>query len=179
MTNRTVQIMGLGIGSDPATVVATVNGSQIFSGTVETIDEPFPSLPSTEVANTLVSLFTFDIPMDFSNNLPMTVTVANNPVIFGPIKANYSNVANIDGNVTTFVSSGPTRFLNIYKPGNTEVITDSRSNVTIDGIAQTITPEQRGTLVGTWWWTIYPGSTLSYDLLVTAGLEPPPPADPV
>jgi hypothetical protein len=116
--------------------------------------------------------------MDFSNNLPVTVTVANNPVIFGPIKANYGNVENNDGNVTTFFSSGPTTFYNIYKPGNTEVITDSRSNVTIDGIAQTITPEQRGSLLGTWWWTIEPGSTMSYDLLVTAGLEPPPPAEP-
>jgi hypothetical protein len=181
MTNRTVQIMGLGIGSEPATVVATVNGSQVFNSTVETIDEAFPALPgNVEVANTMVSLFTFNIPVELSGDLPMTVTVANNPVIFGPVLANYGNVVNTTGNTTTFSSSGATTFLNIYRPWpnpDGTIITDCRSNVVIDGVAQTITPEIRGDLLGTWWWAIQPGSTLSYDLLVTAGLETTPPAD--
>jgi len=61
-------------------------------------------------------------------------------------------------NLATLISSGDNTFVRLNNP-------DPRSNVTIDGIAQN--PDRIG-LAGTWWWVINSGSTLAYDLSVTA-----------
>jgi len=47
------------------------------------------------------------------------------------------------------------------------VNTDPRNSVSINGVTQL---PDRGDLVGTWWWTIPAGSTLSYDLEISPGL---------
>jgi hypothetical protein len=57
-------------------------------------------------------------------------------------------------NLTLVVSSGAAGYYNIDN-------TDARSNVSIDGVAQT---PDHGDLPGTWWWTISSGSTLAYNL---------------
>jgi hypothetical protein len=61
-------------------------------------------------------------------------------------------------NLATIISSGDNTFVRLNSP-------DPRSNVAIDGIAQN--PDRIG-LAGTWWWVINSGSTLSYNLGVTA-----------
>jgi hypothetical protein len=63
-------------------------------------------------------------------------------------------------NCTTYISSGA----DVYGPIDN---TDPRSTVVIDGIAQT---PDHGELAGTWWWTIYTGSTLAYQLDVDPGV---------
>jgi hypothetical protein len=59
-------------------------------------------------------------------------------------------------NCTTSVSSGPDGYRSIDT-------TDARSNVTINGVAQS---PNHGDLSGTWWWVIPTGSVLAYDLTV-------------
>jgi hypothetical protein len=59
-------------------------------------------------------------------------------------------------NCLTLISSGADGYGPI-------VDTDPRSNVAVDGVAQS--PDTRF-LSGTWWWIIPKGSTLSYDLAV-------------
>ena len=159
MTNRTVQIMGAGFGSTPATVTATLNGSQVFSGTVETLDIPIPFLPADAnvVAQTKL-LFTFEIPMDLTGAQTMTCTVANTTVVFAQINANYANRGNMVGNTVTYTSGGPSEY---------DIISAApRQNVQIDGVPQD-SPED----AGCGWWVVYPESTLSYDLIVLPGLE--------
>lgn len=180
MANRTVQIIGYGFGATPATVTATVNGSQVFSGAVDTVNDPIPPMPiDPALVNSGTTLFTFEIPMNYSGALPMTVEVGTSPVVFAQIYANYANIANTsntgNSNVTTFTSSGPTGFVNVFNPWPIEPPTEARSNTAINGMPYTITLEERDTfdppIIGTWWWTINPGSTFSYDVNVTPGLE--------
>ena len=94
MATRTVQILGFAYGSSPASVTATVNGVEVFDGTVPTDDQPVPSLPDLELTPLQQVLFTFEIDRNFSGTVPMTCTVNNGTVVFGSILANYSTMIN-------------------------------------------------------------------------------------
>jgi hypothetical protein len=175
MTNRTVQIIGYGFGDTPANVTATVSGTQVFSGNVPTVNPPIPPMPDRAV------LFTFEIPMDLVGNIPMSVTIENSPVVFAQIYANYCNVVNVTikeppaSNVVIYQSSGPTGFSPIEPPkeSNSNFILDARSNVIIDGIDVTASLSEResSSKFGAWSYPVYPGSTMSCDIEVKAGLE--------
>lgn len=65
--------------------------------------------------------------------------------------------------VSHFLESGPGVF------GSIGGDTDPRSNVSIDGVPQSVDHSERPN--GTWWWTVNNGSTLSCDLVVAAGTE--------
>jgi hypothetical protein len=164
MTTRTIQILGAGFGTTPATVVATLNGNTIFEGTVTTIEAPIDQI-GLEFVDQTVPLFSFEISMDFVGNIPMTCQVSNNTVIFAQIQANYTNVL-IPGNAAAYIpdrleSSGENTYV-FLTPSP-----DPRANVTIDG--SSVVPDHE-ILTGTWWWTINESSTLAYDLVIsTAG----------
>lgn len=170
MTNRTIQFLGQGYaptGTDPITITATMSGNTVYSGTI-------PTLYTSDVgrlATDQVVLFTFEVPMNFSGTVPMSISL-DSPVgvdaYFEQILSNYMPTsyanANATGNVTV-VSSGPTGFLNIA--GAT---LDPRSNVVINGVAQT-----RGdTPAGTWGWEVEfaaeESGTIDCDLTFTPGL---------
>jgi hypothetical protein len=167
MPNRTVQVLGSGFGSSPASVVATWNGSQVFSGTVFTQSGPVPELPNLDIAIT-EPLFTFEIPMDTAGNISMTTSVTGSPVVFTLINANYANVANTAGNITTWQSSGPNVYISI---DNTLNVVDTRSVVSIDNVSQAIPSPKPSEDQGVWWWTVPAGSTLSCQVAVDLGLE--------
>jgi hypothetical protein len=109
-------------------------------------------------------------------------------VVLAQILANYANVKviteNSDANVVidgvptvvnTFGTSGSDGFVEIYNPYPPQEIMDSRSNVALSGIPQTVTMAERDAFnpprYGSWWWSVSPGATLSCDVNVTAGLE--------
>ena len=64
------------------------------------------------------------------------------------------NTIRVAHNCMPYISSGASGYGGIDN-------TDSRSSVTINGIAQT---PDRGELPGTWWWTVGTGSSLAYQL---------------
>ena len=167
MTNRTVQVLGSGFGSSPASITATWNGSQVFSGTVYTQSGPVPSLPNLDIALTEL-LFTFEIPMDTAGNIGMTTSVTDSPVVFTLINANYANVANTAGNVITWESTGPNGYTLIHNNLN---VVDTRSAVSIDNVSQPIPSPKPPVDSGTWWWTVPAGSTLSCQVAVDLGRE--------
>lgn len=167
MTNRTVQVLGSGFGSSPASITATWNGSQVFSGTVYTQSGPVPISPNPDLAITEL-LFTFEIPMDNAGNIGMTTSVTGSPVVFTLINANYANISNTVGNVTTWQSSGANGYLSINN--NLNVI-DIRSAVSIDNVSQSIPDPKPPEDSGTWWWTVPAGSTLSCQVAVDPGRE--------
>jgi hypothetical protein len=93
MANRTVEILGQGYGASPAQITVTANGNTVFSGTVNTVDQPVPALPNLEL-NLTNTLCTFEIDQAFSGELPMTCTVSTGTVIFAQVLANYSGMTN-------------------------------------------------------------------------------------
>ena len=153
MTNRTVRMTGCGFGMTTATITALLDGQEIFSGSIPTLDQPLPALPDDELPNKI--LFTFEIPMSQYGTFPMSVTVEHSTVFFSQITANYSK------RMLSNTTSGPDIYLDICNMTNG--VRDPRSNVSIDGVPQII---QRRSLVGAWIWQVHPGSTLSYDLTI-------------
>lgn len=167
MTNRTIQIMGQGYaptGTDPIMITATLSGNTIYSGTIPTLyTSDVGHLPTDQVV-----LFTFEVPMNFSGTVPMSISL-DSPVgvdaFFEQVKSNYMPIeSNATGNITV-VSSGPTGFVNIC--GNAE----PRSNVVINGVAQT----RGATPTGTWGWEVeFPAEgsgSIECDLTFEPGLE--------
>jgi hypothetical protein len=174
MSNRTVQIYGSGYGSVPATVTATVDGTQVFSGAVPTQSGPLPSLPDTEITRGEV-LFTFEIPMEFQGNLLLTTEIANSTVLFTDILANYGNI--FDKAVAPggqYISTGPDGYIPIqgnsgYYREPVPVPSDPRSSVIIDGIPKSIPDPKPLGETGAWWFGILPESTMSSNVAVRAG----------
>lgn len=222
MVTRTIQLLGQGYGPSPAEISVTLNGNTVFSGTVSTVNEPVPPLPSDPLPPVVV-LCTFTVDQDFWSydnlEIPMTCQVNNGTVVFAEIFANYSPQPNpvytseqqavlnnpastmaqklpiyeqaatppftqedidalLDPNTpanvarsilwhhsaTSWTTTGPDGFNYI---GNT----DARNDVEVNGIPQT---PDHSDLPGTWWWIIPTGSTLSYNLDLSAPIAPFP-----
>jgi hypothetical protein len=167
MTNRTIQILGQAFGATPATVIATLDGNTVFSGTVPTINEPVWQLPNADDIPLTVPLFEFEIPMDFVGNIPMTCEVVDQTVIFAQIKVNYTAVTITPPDPDTnqganIVTSGETGFLQIGNP-------DPRYDVLINGEPIVV---DRGPLTGTWWWTVESPGIMSYSLNIASAGKP-------
>jgi hypothetical protein len=90
MDNRTIQILGQGYGTVPATITVKANGNTVFSGAVNTVDNPNPP------RNTPVPqlLYSFEIDRSFTGAIPMTCEVSSGTVLFESVKTNYMLVPN-------------------------------------------------------------------------------------
>ena len=173
MSNRTVRIYGSGYGSVPATVTATVDGSQVFSGAVPTQPGPVPPLPGDGIATEV--LFTFEVPIEFQGNVFLTTQVADSPVIFSQILANYGNIYDKEmppgGQYVSTGADGYIRSQGMPGPAVSpeDLPADPRSSVTIDGVQQTIPDPKPLGESGTWWFVVPAGSTMSSNIAIRAG----------
>jgi len=156
MPNRTVKVQGWGTGT--ASLVAELDGQNIFSGDVVLTEF------SDETADILhaPTLFSFEIPIEFEGAKQIKIRVGGAPVRFGMIVANYTEV---DWGEVYY--TGPYEFGDI-SPVEDLGLRDPRRNVCIDGMLQEF--ERQGRM-GTWHWTVNPGSVLEHDLLIKAGTE--------
>jgi hypothetical protein len=153
MTTRTAQFIGYGFGETPTSVTVTFDGNPVYTGTVPTqnivYDPAVPVTPEQQVA------FTVEIPLE-AGAWPMTITVDGGSAVFGPVASNYNSYGNIYADNI---------FYDIYPAGN-----DCRSNVTIDGVAQTYTPPGHP---GDWWYYVEQDQVFAYTLNASAGGLPP------
>lgn len=181
MTNRTVQFYGQGYSTPPAeglaltpcTITATVDGNQVFSGTIPTLEtSDIYHLPSEQVL-----LFSFEIPLVTGGNtaspstnytLPVSLDITGDDVFLEQINSNYNSIW--DGNA--YVSSGATGFDSIYSAG------DARSNVVVTGASYVNPPptEPRDPAnTGAWGWEVETASgqtaTMTFNMVVSPGLE--------
>ena len=156
MINRTVKVLGWGTGTSPAIITAIMDGETIFSGSVDLVEMTVDN----ESEQTSPTVFTFEIPMDFTGTKHMAITVDKAAVEFGYIVANYSE---IDHGVISY-STGPDEYADIAEPDSNGV-QDPRSKVTINGIEQ---KADRSLGKGTWHWTVNPGSTFEHNITVSA-----------
>jgi hypothetical protein len=84
MANRTLQFFGIGYGAEPVTVTATVNGTQVFNGTITTFNSPVNTVnPWTQ----MTPLFTAEVDETMVENIPMSVTVSGGTAVFGDVHA--------------------------------------------------------------------------------------------
>lgn len=85
MTTRTLRFYGLGYASSPVTIVATVDGTTVYSGPIPTLDQPtYELLPDEQEI-----MFTVECDTDFSGVKPVSITVAGGTMVMAQTLANY------------------------------------------------------------------------------------------
>lgn len=171
MTTRTVQFWGqgystpaVGLAFTPCNITATVDGNQVFSG-------PVPTVEGTDIARLPGDqqiLFTFEIPLVTGNvtyTLPVSLDITGDDIYLEQILINYCTL--IGG-----TSSGPTGF------GITTMGGDPRANVVVTGatyVSPTPTEPRDPASEGTWGWEIETAdgttSNMTFDMIVHAGKE--------
>ena len=168
MADRTLQFCGYAYGDVPVQLNAHINGQLVFSGAVDTLNEPLP-LPTIDMANAppLFSVTSSLFSTDFSGSYPMTVTVGTGTGTYVcAINSNY--MAGFDQAANVVIPGNATGFLRSFsgEPANSEGTPDPRSSVQIDGITQVppLTPS-----TGCWTWAVNQGSTLSHNLNISLG----------
>lgn len=157
MAMRTVKVLGWGTGT--ASITATFRGETVFSGDVELV----PMNENNAGEKTSPTLFTFEIPIDLGGSFPMKVSVGKAAVTFGQIVANYTEVE-----FAEIYYTGPYEFADISPVDNLGA-RDPRSAVKIDGILQEHRPSPE--FMGTWHYTVNPGSVLEHDFRIKPGSE--------
>ena len=159
MTDRIFQQYAQGYGSTPCHVVCQIDGNTVFSGTVETLDQPYPALPDPEFVT--VPAWTWQDSADFTGTRQFTVSVTGSTLLLAQTLANnpYGNVANLD------------QFTSFYSQEIDGVVyNDPFTNETINGVVQQgpFVPENSGQ----WWWKIPAGSTFTATLNIVATTPP-------
>lgn len=146
---RTLQFFGQGYGDTPVTLVASINGTELFNGTVSTVSGT-PPLGLDLASQVLLFSVPFVGGAEGRGAFPMTVAVSGgNSVMLGIVKGNYE-----PNNTAT--NSGPDVFGGVFNG-------DARSDVAIDGVVQPVPTREEGKK-GSYAWTVPTGSTLSYNL---------------
>lgn len=167
--NRTFQFYGNGYGDGvtPASITATVAGTTIYSGPVQTFNLPIDPPPLYDPVSQVV-LFEIAnsaaLNTDFAGSVNMTITVNSGyGVNFGQIDSNYyrGNVE-VDPNAGTVNNYAQNYFGN---PPNSEGTQDPRSSVVIDSVPETAERPPNGT----WNWLIPAGSVFSYNWNISTG----------
>ena len=172
--NRTIQFFGYAYGNAPVQLNAHINGELVFSGAVDTINEPLPA-PPNDLTNAPVLFSVVDSPLfptDFEGSYPMTVSVATGyGILLGNTYCNYMGSSS-DPSGGTFTPGSEDVFLDCYggQPEgglpNSEGTEDSRSSVTLDDVVQ-VPPLPKSS--GQWTWLVPQGSTLGCNFNISAG----------
>lgn len=153
-TTRTLQFFGQAYGDTPVTLVASINGTELFNGTVSTVSGTPPL--GLDLAEQVL-LFTVPFPIGIGPGkvsagrgaFPMTVVVSGgDAVILGIVKGNYQPI--VGGN------NGPDVFGSVFDG-------DARSNVAINGVVQPEPVHEEGK-TGSYAWVVQSGSTISCNL---------------
>ena len=169
---RTMKFCGYAYGNVPVQLNAHINGVQVFSGTVATLNETMPDAdldmkdaPALfTVENSELFLTTFE------GFYPMTLSVATGDgVLVADTLTNYTLWVDTNGDPQQGTAD---KFVSSYDgtPVNSESTPDPRSSVTIDGAAQ-VPPLEPSP--GIWTWVVPAGSTLACNLNVSVGSANP------
>jgi len=165
---RTMKFCGYAYGNVPVQLNAHINGVQVFSGTVATLNE---TMPDADIdMKDAPALFTIDnselLLTSFAGSYPMTLSVATGDgVLVADMKTNYTTWFDENGDAQEGTA---TNFASCYDgtPVNSEATPDPRSSVTIDGVTQ-VPPLEKS--IGIWTWVVPAGSTLACNLNISAG----------
>jgi hypothetical protein len=168
MTNRTFLQQGQGFGSETVTITASINGAQVYTGPINTLNQPIPSFPDSgeyPVSN----LYTWTNTVDFQGTQNLEITVQTGTLLLMDSLANYGFSDNPNPPTPT-VPGGTVAyepFFSIDIGGI--VISDPLTNVVINNVPQT--PARDSNLDGQWFWTIPANGTFTATINVQPGFE--------
>lgn len=168
MPNRTVKLMGRAYsqsgdmpGDGSVSITVNFNGTQVYSGTVPTIDGAVP----TDRSSPAEQLCTFEIDGAVEGDIPMSIAVTNGTVFFSQLWMNYNGARVSWGPpdesgfaVPTLLEDPATEFRD---PNNRDTAgADVKSEVKINGQVPLEIRSDDPTL-GEWEYRINHGQTLS------------------
>jgi len=188
MTARTFKLYGHTYKSnDPVTIMAKIDGSEVFNGPVESntlgnswfpahmITVPGYDINTTESVGGITlpeggyELFSFTAPVEFTGTKTMEISVVGAAFRLTFLTANYKPVMpglDTNNNITGSENYFGDFYYNIV---DSVVIMDPISNVTINDVVQS--PVRDATRQeGNWMWIIPDNSTLSCNINIMAGL---------
>jgi hypothetical protein len=159
MTNRTMQFYGQGFGATAVEISVTANGSQVFNGSVPTLDQPI--LPMRWPLNQPEILFSMEVPVEFQGTVPMEITVnSGRGILLHDVSINYVPLPNN-------VSSGAQGFEFNFHSGSID-------NFSLNGdpISSPVCPPWKTSSEseGDWTTPVLVNSTLSFTIDINAGL---------
>ena len=167
---RDFRQLGMGYGVSPVSITASVNGSQVFSGTVPTLDQPVPG-DITPVQPPQETCFSWTEPDTSWTGTRSFQLVNTGSGIFRITRTQaIGDLSAEDGWSGVF-------FQEISTPAGNVAFTDPFTEVSIDGVPQS-RPEYAGHY-GQWHWTVAPGSTFTATLNVNQPAWIPDPEYPV
>lgn len=176
MTTRTFKQYGQAYGGTTGSIVVTLDGVEIYSGTVPTTAGPVPALPDPAVTIGSV-LFSWTNPdVAFNGSQSLSIAVSGSPLLITDTYADYAMIPNPDYNPDwqpgdplntkdAFINGGTSAFGPVYYETISDVVySDPFSNEAIDGVALSGPPDPSA--AGQWWWVIPAGSTFTCTLNV-------------
>ena len=176
MANRTLKMYGKAYGSS-VSITVNFNSTQVFSGTVPSVEEEVDSGIAWADMDELCS---FTVSTDISGNIPLTIDVSGGDLVYHTIHSNYSGpifaveeddyVPGGDVAPNTLVTATADNYQDIsYGEANWQSTESSsgKTNCTIDGIAQSISYGAGDSVFS---YTFYDGSTFACDTYVTAAV---------
>lgn len=173
MTTRTFTQLGQAYGTNPITIVAKIDGVEVFNGTISAVDsQPVFAYPS-DVQN----LFSWTGDVNFSGNVEMEVSASGGKLLLTETVANYIKIIDAE-NPPPGVTSGAGVFGIFYSQiVNDTTISDPRSNIVIGGESQI--PSRNTGLLGQYYWLIPSESTCTSTIAIQPGYETNPVFPPV
>ena len=173
MTVRTFKQCGQGIGSEPVSIIAKIDGAVVFEGDIPTLDIPLPDQPDQVDPSVILSnpIFSWEGTVDFSGTANLEIIVnGTGTLIVNDTVANYVVIGNTAPSANVYGS-----FYSYTENGVT--ISDPFSNPKIDGaeVLRVRDFDPANPLDGQWWYTVDSESTFTGTLNITAGQLPPTP----
>jgi hypothetical protein len=158
MSTKTISQRGQGFGSNPVSIVSSIDGQQVFAGTVPTLDQPVViGLDSTP------QIFTWTVPISFAGTQSLSIDVTGGDLV---LTFTGGDFAPMDGPSTR----GPGIYTVLYHQTIGEVtVPDPFVDVVIDGKPMSRSAEPDGQ----WHWYIPEGTNFSATVNITQGLDYP------
>jgi hypothetical protein len=191
MTTRTFRQYGQAFGTGPVTVVAAIDGVEVFNGTVSVLNSLVPTVPEEIQPLVPEVLFSWSEDVNFEGTRSMQITVSGGNLLLKNTYANYG-VA-FDGiPIVRYagLTGGPELFTPFYAHSidappdpccqDTEcenrptLIHDPLSNVSINGVGQTreyVNTTDGTVLAGQACWHIPDGAEFTATVNIFSGAE--------
>lgn len=172
MATRTIKLMGKAYStSGDVSLVINFNSTQVFSGTVTTVNGAYVG------GETPVELATWTVDTSLTGNVPLTIAVSGGSLAFTNLNGNYSGyvlqetdgVPDVVGDAYVVLTDVDAYFGDLNE---NSAASDGKNNITfssVDGDAQTRSPADADEY-GDWTYRIDDGITFGCDFALDSSL---------